>query len=112
IARPLPPMPATNPAERPAERRALMLRAATPGAVLALAGGLALVALGRLPDETVRAALAGAGLAAITGAIGSALKAAAVAAPPPNVAGALATPAQGNLQLALFGDFALQLFTI
>lgn len=93
-----------------------MLRAATPGIVVAAVGALAVVVVDRLPDETRVAVLAGAGLAALTGAVGASLKAAAVFAPLRDAARpaatGLASPAQSGLQLALFGDFTLQLFTV
>jgi hypothetical protein len=87
----------------------LALRAAVPGFAAALVGGTAVVLSGGLPEGSAPFVAAGCAAAALTGAVGVRLKAGVVA--PANRSADPRQEAQ-RLQIAVFGDFALQLLTV
>lgn len=81
-------------------------RAIAPGIAFAIVGCGAVVVSGVLPEGTVTFVTVGTAAAAMTGALGAMFKARAVAG-----SGAGPTASQ-RLQIAILGDFLLQLFTV
>jgi hypothetical protein len=95
-----------KPAEAALPAGRLALRAAVLGfGVAAVLGGIA-VGSGRLPEGTAPFVAAGALGALVTGSVGVYLKSRAVAAPPG------AEPGLPSFQVAVLGDFVLQLFAV
>lgn len=85
---------------------ALAVRAVVPGLAFAAVAGTATIASGGLPEGTAPYVAAGCAAAAVTGAVGAALKARAVAR-----SGTGPDTAQ-RLQIAIFGDFVIQLLAV
>ena len=84
----------------------IVVRAIAPGLAFAIVGCGAVVVSGGLPDGAAPFVVIGGAAAATTGALGAAFKARAVAG-----SGTGPTASQ-RLQIAILGDFLLQLFTV
>ncbi len=85
---------------------ALALRAALPGLAVAISIVLLGALVAALPDGSAPWVMLGAGIAALTGALGVLLKVRAVMRPGHDAL------AGNSLQIAILGDFVLQLFAV